>query len=69
MAELNYEGLEFSLKITDVPKLEKMNPDISINILFYENRNPFPLYNSPHRNRKRHVHLLLIMNEKKERSH
>ena len=27
MAKLIYEGLEFPLKITDVPKLEKMNPD------------------------------------------
>ena len=30
MSELNYEGLEFPLKITNVPKLEKMNLDISI---------------------------------------
>ena len=51
MVELNYEGLEFPLKITDVSKLEKMNLDISINVLFYANRNPFPHYNSPHRNR------------------
>ena len=69
MAELKYEGLEFPLKITDVPKLEKMNPDISINVLFYENRNPFPVYNSPHRNRKHHVNLLLIMDEKNGTSH
>ena len=69
MSELNYEGLEFSLMITDVPKLEKMNPDISINVLFYENRNSFPLYNSSHRNRKHHVNLLLIMDEKSGTSH
>ena len=69
MAELNYEGLEFPLKITDVPKMEKMNPDISINVLFYENCNPFPLCNSPHRNRKYHVNLLLIMDEKTGTSH
>ena len=52
LSELNYEGLEFPLKITDVSKLKKMNPDISINELFYENRNPFPRYSSPHRNCK-----------------
>ena len=69
MAELNYEGWEFPLKITDVPKLEKMNPDISINVLYYENRNPFPLYNSPHRKVKHHVNLLLIMDEKSWTSH
>ena len=69
MAELNYERLEFPVKITDVPNLEKMNPDISINELFYENRNPFPLYNSPHRNRKHHVNLLLIMDERSGTSH
>ena len=64
MGELNYEGLEFLLKITDVSKLRKMNPDISINMLFYENGNALPLYNNPHRNRKHHVNLLLIMDEK-----
>ena len=69
MSELNYEWSEFLLKITDVPKLEMMNPDISINILFYENRIQFPLYNSPHRNRKHHVNLLLIMDEKNSTSH
>ena len=69
MAEFNYDGLEFPLKITDVPKLEKMNSDISINLLFYENRNPFPLHNCPHRNRKHHVNLLLIMDEISGTSH
>ena len=71
MVEFNYEGLEFPLNITDtdVSKLEKMNPDISINVLFCENRNPFPLYNSPHRNRKHHVNLPLIMDEKSGTSH
>ena len=49
--------------------LEKMNPDISINVLFYENRNQFQLYNSPHRNRKHHVNPLLIMNDKNRTSH
>ena len=61
--------MEFSLKITDVPKLEKMKNDISINVLFYEHRNPVPLYDSPHRNRKHHVNLLLIMDEKSGTSH
>ena len=69
MSDLNYEGLEFHLKITDVPKLEKMNLDISINVLFYENRNPFPLYNRPDRNRKHHMSLLLIIDEKSGTSH
>ena len=41
-----------------------MNPDISNNVLFYENRNPFPLYNNSHRNREHHVNVLLIMDEK-----
>ena len=69
MSELNYEELEFPLKITDVPTLEKMIPGISINVLFYENRNPFPLYHSSHKNRKHHVNLLLIMDEKSGTSH
>ena len=40
-----------------------MNPDISVNVC-YENRNPFPLYNSPRRNCKYHANLLLVMDEK-----
>ena len=36
---------------------------------FYENRNPFPLYDSPQRNRKYHANLLLIMDEKSGVSH
>ena len=69
MVELSYEGLAFPLKITDVSKLEKMNLIFPSVVLFYENRNPFPLYNSPHRNRKHHVNLLLIMDEKSGTSH
>ena len=69
MVEISYERLNIPLKITDVSKLEKMNPDISINVLFYENRNPFPLYSSSHRNRKHHVNLLLIRDEKSGTSH
>ena len=69
MVEINYEGLKFPVNITDVSKLEKMNSDISINVLFYENRNPSPLYNSPDRSRKHHVNLLLIMDEKSGTSH
>ena len=60
---------EFPLKITGLSKLEKMNPDISISVQFCENRNPFPLHNSAHRNRKHHVNLLLIMAEKSGTSH
>ena len=69
MSDQNYEGLEFPLKITDVPKLDMMNPDISVHVLFYKNHNPFPPYNSPHRTRKYHVNLLLIMDEKSGNSH
>lgn len=29
---LNFEGIEFPVKITDIPKFEKQNPDISINV-------------------------------------
>ena len=51
MGEPKYEGLEFPLNITDGSKLEKTKPNIFINFLFYDNGNPFPLYNSTHRNR------------------
>ena len=58
--ELNIDGLEFPLKVSDVPKFETMNPNISVNILFYENKEVIPLHPSLHRNRKHHVNLLLL---------
>ena len=53
--ELNIIDLQFLLKHTDVPKFEKINPSISVNVLVFQNKEVFPLYASKHRDRPHHV--------------
>ena len=38
LCNLNYQELHFPLKHTDVPKFEKLNPDIYVNVLCYEDK-------------------------------
>ena len=58
--ELNTVGLTFPMSIRDVPKFENLNPDISVSVLVFEERQLIPLYLSPHRNREHTLHLLLL---------
>ena len=62
LPELNYDGLDFPLKVTDIPKFEKMNENISVNVIVHheEEEDFFPLYMSPNRDRQHHVNLLLL---------
>jgi hypothetical protein len=62
LSELNISGLKFPLSVNDVPKFERLNPFLRVNVLTYENaENDFiPLYVSPHRDRQTTVNLLLI---------
>ena len=65
MKELNVNGLSFPLKLKDVPKFMRLNPDISVNVfgLDEEKKNEIvPLFVSREK-RKHHVNLLLISNE------
>jgi len=57
--ELNTTGLSFPMSVRDVPKFENLNPNISVSLLVFEERQLIRLYLSPHRNRKHTIHLLL----------
>ena len=51
------EGLDFPMKVRDIPKFESMN-NISINVLGYEGGNVFPLYLSSIEEGDHHVNLI-----------
>jgi len=65
MGVLNLLGLSFSMKTRDIPRFEKQNPFISVNVLYYdvENREIFVEYLSPHKDREKDVNLLLLQGE------
>ena len=63
-----------SLPVKQIPKFENQNTDFSVNVYALdeekeksrENKvNLYPVYTSPHRNRKHHANLLLIKSENK----
>jgi len=58
---LNLTGLTFPLAVKDVPKFERQNPSISVNILCLADQGGFvPLHVSKERDRPHHVNLFLI---------
>jgi len=58
---LNTSGLTFPMPIKDIPKFEKQNPSISINVLCSSDEGGFvPLYVSKERDRLHHVNLFLL---------
>ena len=61
--KFNIADLQFSLKHTDIPKFQKINPPISVDVLVFENKEVFPLYASKHRDRPHHVNVLMISND------
>ena len=64
--ELNFSGLSFPLKLKDIPKFQKANPSISVNVFGLDdkrNSEIVPLFVTREK-RKNHVNLLLISNEK-----
>ena len=61
MNSLNLEGIEFPMKLDQIGKFEKQNPDISINVQHLdEDGRVVPLRASEHRGRKHHINLLLL---------
>jgi len=58
--KLNTTGLSFPMSVRDVPKFENLNPNISVSVTVFEERQLIPLYLSPHRNRQHTLHLLLL---------
>jgi len=58
---LDISGLAFPLAVKDVPKFEKQNPSISVNVLCSGDEGGFvPLHVSKERDRPHHVNLFLI---------
>ena len=69
LVNFNVDGLKFPLPIKQIPKFENQNPEFSVNVYAVDEEkgksrvnkvNMFPVYTSPHRNRKHHANLLLI---------
>jgi len=58
--ELNVEGLTFPLAVADVAKFEKLNSNLRINVLAYEEKDFIPLYVSKYHDRPIHINLLLL---------
>ena len=56
---LNFAGIEFPMKSKDIDKFEKQHPEISVNVLGYENKKIYPLRISK-LNRKTACNLLLL---------
>jgi len=65
MGVLNLHGLSFPMKSRDIPRFEKQNSFISVNVLYHDvkNREFFVEYLSPHKDREKHVNLLLLQGE------
>jgi len=60
--ELNVEGLSFPMETKHISKFEDLNPEIAINVLYFErDSKDFTVkYKSPHLGRKHQVNLLLL---------
>lgn len=58
--ELNFTGIDFPVKLTQIDKFEKLNPSISINVYIYENKSVRPVRITQNVKTK-HIHLLFIM--------
>ena len=71
--KLCLDGLEFPLKLRDVPRFETLNPTIAMNCFYYEveTREIIICYHSPHHDRSKHVNLLLLdeINEQGSKLH
>ena len=59
---LNFEGIPFPVQVKDIPKFEKQNPQISVNVISLdpENKGFCIEYLSPERQRNHHINLLLL---------
>ena len=61
VGELSFDGLDFPIKLHDIPKFERLNVDISVNVLAIDDDGLIvPRYISPHQNRHHKVDLLLL---------
>ena len=62
MNSLKFDGIPFPIAVKDIPKFEKQNPTISINVISPdpENRGFSIDYMNPARHRQHHINLLLL---------
>jgi len=68
---LNLEGLSFPLRVKVIPKFEKLNPNIAVNVLYWDvddsdrqQRSEFTIeYMSPEREREKQINLLLLQDD------
>ena len=72
LINFNTTGLTFPTPVKQIPRFESQNPDFSVNVYgwlgkYKKDRHNkvrlYPMYTSPHRNRKHHANLLLLKHE------
>ena len=67
---LNVTGLEFSLPINSIPKFEKLNENVSVNVSgLDEDGVVVPLHVTKYRGRQHHVNLLLLTKDVMDDGH
>lgn len=59
--ELNLDGIEFPMKVSQIAKFERQNTAISVNVFGYEQKELFPVYITKEK-KENHVNLLPIAN-------
>jgi len=71
LGTLNFDGITFPVKVKDIPKFEKQNPDISVNIISPDSQSKeYSVdYTSPERQRRHQVNLLLLCDSDSETTH
>ena len=57
---LNFDGISFPMKLKDIKKFEQQNPQVSMNVLGYEDEKIFPLRISKMAKKEHEVNLLLL---------
>jgi len=57
---LNFDGISFPMKLKDIKKFERQNPQVSVNVLGFEDKKIFPLRISEMAEREHYVNLLLL---------
>ena len=57
---LNFDGISFPMKLKDIKKFERQNPQIYVNVLGYEDKEIFPLCISDMVEIQYDVNLLLL---------
>ena len=59
--KLDWSGISFPMKLTDMSKFEKENENIAVNVLAYSEASIYPLRISKEENRKYVINLLLLV--------